>query len=126
MSPDEFVATVLEPGIAWCKAVPAWNVPFNDRANALLLAIAGQESACMKAGVSASTFMVWGLFATAKGDDLATAFARLLLWSDSAPLPTIGDEEGAWEYYLRLWKPGKPSRERWAEVYPQAVAALEP
>ncbi len=37
-------------------------------------------------------------------------FARLLLWTDAKPLPAIGDEQGAWDYYLRNWRPGKPTR----------------
>lgn len=54
-------------------------------------------------------------------DVLAAAFARLLLWTDRQPLPTIGDERAAWEYYLRTWRPGKPHVERWADNYARAV-----
>lgn len=50
-------------------------------------------------------------------DILAAGFARLLLWSDPHPLPVIGDENGAWEYYVRNWRPGKPSRGRWVDSY---------
>jgi len=39
-------------------------------------------------------------------DVLAACFARLLLWSDSKPLPKIADAEGAFDLYLRTWRPG--------------------
>ena len=62
--------------------------------------------------------------AMAWNDALAFAFARLLLWQDPAPLPAMGEEEVAWGYYLRNWRPGMPDRQRWSRVYPQAVAAV--
>lgn len=43
-------------------------------------------------------------------DVLDAAFARLLLWTDRQPLPVIGDVAGAWELYLRTWRPGAFSR----------------
>lgn len=43
-------------------------------------------------------------------DVLDAAFARLLLWTDAAALPAIGDVAGAWELYLRTWRPGAHSR----------------
>jgi len=45
-------------------------------------------------------------------DDLAAAFARLLLWTDPRPIPL--DEKQAWDYYIRNWRPGKPHEDRWA------------
>lgn len=51
-------------------------------------------------------------------DVLATAFARLLLWTDSAPLPT--DAVGAWGLYLRTWRPGRPHPDRWEVNYQKA------
>lgn len=65
--------------------------------------------------------------ALAWNDILACSMARLLLWQDPAPLPALGDEAGAWNYYQRNWKPGTPRRESWAARYAQAqvmVAAL--
>lgn len=44
-------------------------------------------------------------------DILASAYARLLLWRHPKPIPT--DMEGAWSYYLDLWRPGKPHHDRW-------------
>ena len=43
-------------------------------------------------------------------DVLAACFARLLLWSDSKPLPKITDAEGAFDLYLRTWRPGAYTR----------------
>lgn len=54
-------------------------------------------------------------------DVLAAAFARLLLWTDPAPLPKLGDEGGAWDYYLRNWRPGKPHLGTWHGCYTQAL-----
>jgi hypothetical protein len=83
------------------------------------------RTACVTMFVEPDETHAWAVLATPRGDDLACAFARLLLWTDPAPLPAVGDEEGAWEYYLRNWRPGKPGRERWATVYPESLAALK-
>jgi hypothetical protein len=42
---------------------------------------------------------------------LAAALARILLWTDSKPMPAIGDAEGAWGMYLRVWRPGAYDRD---------------
>lgn len=55
-------------------------------------------------------------------DALACLIARLVALLDPAPIPAIGDQAGSYAYYLRNWRPGKPDRARWAEVYPQSVA----
>lgn len=81
-------------------------------------------TACAKAGIAPNATAVWGALSTEAHDNLAVAFARLLLWSDSKPLPAVGDEEGAYAYYVANWRPGKPDRERWVTVYLQAVAAI--
>ncbi len=57
-------------------------------------------------------------------DPLACAFARLLLWSDPEPLPAIGDTATCWQYYERLWRPGKPDVTRWAPAYAMAVSTV--
>lgn len=60
-------------------------------------------------------------------DVLAAAFARLLLWSDAAPLPRMDDVEGAWKLYSdpkRTWSPGKPHRHTWDAFHAEAVAAV--
>jgi hypothetical protein len=72
---------------------------------------------------------VYGAFLS--DDLLACAFARLLLWTDAAPLPVMGDRQGAWDYYHRNWKPGAFDRgtpeqqakvlDRWAANYALAM-----
>lgn len=59
-------------------------------------------------------------------DPLAYAVARLGLFMDPHRLPMIADEDDAWDTYLRVWRPGSPSRARWATVYPQALAVVVP
>lgn len=54
-------------------------------------------------------------------DVLAAAFARLLLFSDAQPLSELGDAEGAWAYYLRTWRPGRPHRHTWDDLYAKAL-----
>lgn len=67
---------------------------------------------------------VWLAMALPQGDGLSFGMARLLLWTDPTPLPAVGDEDDGWDYYQSLWRPGAPSRSRWATVYPEAMAAL--
>jgi hypothetical protein len=57
-------------------------------------------------------------------DQLSSAFARLLLWTDAAPLPAVGDEADALDYYLRNWRPGKPHPEAWPAHYALAVETV--
>lgn len=59
--------------------------------------------------------------AIADDDVLAAGIARLMLWADPRALPEIGDEDEAWDCYLRNWNPGKPSRRRWEKAYPDAL-----
>lgn len=56
-----------------------------------------------------------------KDDVLAAALARLLLYSDPRSLPELGDVVGAWQLYLRTWRPGKPHRATWDALHAQAV-----
>lgn len=58
-------------------------------------------------------------------DVLACGFARLLLWTDPAPLPpvTTGAAHDAWKTYLRNWRPGKPHVGTWAGFWKEAVEA---
>lgn len=67
---------------------------------------------------------VWGRIAT--DDVLAAAAARLLLWTDTAPLPEIGQSKQAWDYYQNVWRPGRPHVETWPALYARAVAAVQP
>ena len=54
--------------------------------------------------------MAWSSF-------LGCAMARLLLLTDAAALPAIGDVDGSWDYYLRNWRPGAPHPETWPDKY---------
>ncbi len=62
--------------------------------------------------------------AMAWNDTLACSMARLLLWTDSAPLPALHDKDGAWAYYLRNWRPGAPHPAVWSGRYDQSLAAM--
>lgn len=53
-------------------------------------------------------------------DQLAAVFCRLLLWTDPKALPAVGDVQGAWDLYIRTWRPGKPHRGTWDALYKQA------
>lgn len=57
-------------------------------------------------------------------DVLAAALARLLLFTDPFPLPKLGDAAGAWDYYLRTWRPGRPHRHSWDALYAKAIEAV--
>lgn len=75
------------------------------------------------AGVAWDRDAIWRALATEDGDQLAAAFARLLLFTDRAALPAAVEaaEEEAWAYYLRNWRPGKPHRATWGGFWRQAV-----
>lgn len=57
-------------------------------------------------------------------DLLAAGFARLLLWTDPQALPPLGDESGAWDLYLRTWRPGKPRPVHFQGNYRRALLAV--
>lgn len=67
---------------------------------------------CEWRGVEASTTAVHA--ALERDDVLAAGFARLLLWTDPKPLPSVEDADAGWAYYLRNWRPGKPHPSAWA------------
>lgn len=58
----------------------------------------------------------------AVNDVLASAFARLLLWTDPRAIPDNADD--AWSMYVRNWRPGKPHPEKWSDNYRRATAAV--
>lgn len=60
------------------------------------------------AGVEPTNAAIWN--AIEHDDMLAAGLARLLLWSDPAPLPAPHDVEAAWQLYLRTWRPGAWAR----------------
>lgn len=57
-------------------------------------------------------------------DILACVFARLLLWTDPKALPKADDADGAWHYYSRNWRPGRPHRDKWDDNHEQAWALV--
>lgn len=59
-----------------------------------------------------------------RDDVLASAFARLLLWTDPAPLPDRDNVDGSWRYYLRCWKPGLPRVRDWPANHAAGWAAV--
>lgn len=66
------------------------------------------------------------LWAALQQDDvLAAAAARLLLYTDPAPLPSLADPGAAWEYYERVWRPGDPRPAAWLTNWGRARAAIE-
>jgi hypothetical protein len=70
-----------------------------------------------------------------RDDLLAVALARLLLWTDPAPLPAPepSAQSTAFSYYLRVWRPGAwhngsaksrdALRKKWLENWGKALAA---
>lgn len=62
--------------------------------------------------------------ACAWNDTLVCALAQLLLWIHPAPLQSVGDREGAWQYYLAQWRPGAPHRHPWDARYAAARAVI--
>lgn len=64
--------------------------------------------------------------AMAWNDMLAGCMARLLLWTDPAALPAVGDVQGGWVYYLRLWRPGAPRPAAWPALYATSLALVRP
>lgn len=58
-------------------------------------------------------------------DAIATAFARLLLWTDPGSVPSLAsDPQESWDMYLRVWRPGKPKRDTWNEYRAKAVSMV--
>lgn len=57
-------------------------------------------------------------------DVLAAGLGRLNLWWYPHALPALGDEQGAWAYYLDIWRPGRPHPEKWPGNYETAMKAV--
>lgn len=73
------------------------------------------EHLCRERKVNFIRAHVWK--ALEHDDVLAAGFARLLIWSDAAPLSTIKTPQDAWNLYLRTWRPGKPHRATWDQFF---------
>lgn len=84
---------------------------------------------CKALGIEPTRDAVYAALQT-KDDVLDAAFARLLLWTDPQRLPGIGDVEGAFQLYLRVWRPGaytngndeqrRKLRQKWSVNYARA------
>lgn len=79
---------------------------------------------CLSLGVQCDTMPIWQAIET--DDLLAVCVARLLLLTDKKRLPLVGDAAGAWAYYERNWRPGKPRPESWPALYARAVDEARP
>lgn len=77
---------------------------------------------CEARAVAFNATAIWN--AIEHDDVLAAAAARLLLFTDPKKLPALGDEAGAWNLYLRTWRPGKPHRATWPALYAEAMAEV--
>lgn len=53
-------------------------------------------------------------------DVLATVFARLLLYTLPGLLPKRHQAEKAWNLYIEGWRPGRPHKASWSDLYVQA------
>ena len=80
------------------------------------------NSVCNARNIPAQPLNVW--LALETDDVLAAALARLLLFTDPARLPAVGEQSESWTYYLRNWRPGKPHPRTWPECYEAALKAV--
>lgn len=80
------------------------------------------HAACVLRGIAPTKEAVYARML--EDDLLGCAFARLLLYSDPRPVPAAGDAAAGWEYYIRNWRPGKPHRGTWDDLYQQAMQAI--
>lgn len=86
---------------------------------------------CRQLGVAPTVDAVYS--ALHANDWLACAFARLLLLTNPHALPAVGDEDAAFQLYLREWRPGawtsgstaqrETLRRKWAGYYKAALEA---
>jgi hypothetical protein len=78
---------------------------------------------CADLGISCDTATVYDRMAN--NDILAACMARLLLYSDPAALPAVGQVEAGWQYYLRNWRPGMPHPQTWPARYATAMEIVK-
>lgn len=80
------------------------------------------KAVCAELGVSCDVSTVY--HDMANNDILAASMARLLLYTDPAALPAVGEVEAGWQYYLRNWRPGMPHPEAWPGRYGTAMGLV--
>jgi hypothetical protein len=73
---------------------------------------------CVTQNMPFNATAIWNAVET--NDMLAAAAARLLLFTDPKKLPALDDAAGAWNLYVRTWRPGKPHRKTWDAFHQQA------
>lgn len=78
--------------------------------------------ACQQRGVAPTSAALWN--AIENDDLLAAVAARLLYWTDSQPLPHPSDADAMWDYYLRVWRPGKPHHSTWDRLHWMALSEV--
>lgn len=116
----------LRPGMPYGPANGFWQFERGGGVKGVLLHRSSRDYArivCEARGVNSDARTVWE--ALAEDDVLAAAFARLLLFTDPKPLPAIGAQDAAWAYYLRTWRPGRPHKGTWANLYARAMEAAK-
>lgn len=67
------------------------------------------RSLCEARGVQFNAGAIWN--AIEQDDVLAAGAARLLYFTDPVALPPPVDEQGAWDLYVRTWRPGAVKRQ---------------
>lgn len=80
------------------------------------------KQACIDRGCAFTALAIWN--AIENDDILAAIAARLLLWTDPKPLPSVNDPGAAWDLYIRVWRPGRPHPSTWPAFHAQAVAEV--
>lgn len=81
------------------------------------------QMVCDNRGVAFEPEAIWR--AMESDDALAVAVGRLLMLTDPYPLPEPLDAAGGWDMYAyRLWRPGKPHPETWAQYHAATLQAL--
>jgi hypothetical protein len=102
-----------------------WQFEQGGGVNGVLTNSATRSSAailCSSLSIPVDTVSVYESIAW--NDHLATGFARLLLWSDTAPLPNVGEADAGWAMYLRNWRPGRPRPADWPGNYALAMKVV--
>lgn len=77
---------------------------------------------CRACGVAFNATAIWNALET--DDVLAAAAARLLIFTDPRRLPDMNDLRGAWNLYVRTWRPGKPHRATWDAFHQEAFMTV--
>jgi len=81
------------------------------------------QALCKARSVPGNEMEVW--LALQNDDILAAGFARLLLLTDPRALPAVTNAQGAWDCYVRNWRPGKPHPQSWPKFHQQAREAIK-